>query len=289
MKFVLAMLGCMAAAISVSGQGFSVQLVLDQDQYLAGEALPVRVRVSNFSGQKLRLGAEADWLTFAVENAQHLDVTRQGTVPVLGEFSLEPSMTGTKKADLAPYFDLSRSGRYYATATVTVPGLKQSLQSKPVPFDIINGSSIWEQEFGVPGTAQGDGTPELRHYALIQTLHSKTMKLYFRLTDYRENRVFSVFPLGTMPSFGRPEPQLDQFSNLHVLFQTSARLFVHCLVNPDGVLLARESYEITSSRPALRAEKDGRVTVAGGTRRIMPTDLPPPLPTPTPNAKPDQK
>src|ERR1039457_3925358 len=120
MKFVLAMLGCMAVAISVSGQGFSVQLVLDQDQYLAGEALPARVRVSNFSGQKLHLGAEADWLTFVVENAQHLEVSGQGTVPVIGEFSLEPSMTGTKKADLAPYFDLSRAGRYYATATVTI-------------------------------------------------------------------------------------------------------------------------------------------------------------------------
>ena len=228
-------------------------------------------------------------LTFTVENAQHLDVIRQGAVPVIGEFSLEPSMTATKKADLAPYFDLSRAGRYYVSATVTIPGLKQSLQSKPVAFDIISGSSIWDQEFGVPGTAQADGTPEIRHYAIIQTLHTKTMKLYFRLTDYRQNRIFSVFPLGTMASFGRPEPQLDQFSNLHLLFQTSARLYVHCLVNPDGVLLARESYELTSTRPVLRAEKDGRVTVAGGTRRIMPTDLPPPMPTPAPNAKPDQK
>jgi hypothetical protein len=116
------------------------------------------------------------------------------------------------------------------------------------------------------------------------------VKLYFRLTDTRRLRIFAVFPLGAMASFGSPEPQLDRFSNLHVLYQTSARLFVHSVVNPDGILLIRETFENTSTRPALRPEKDGRVMVGGGTRRAMPTDLPPPAPdvTPKTNAKPSQ-
>jgi hypothetical protein len=275
-KTVLAILSCLAGALCALGQGVSVQLVLDQDQYLAGETLPAKVRVSNFSGHPLHLGKEADWLTFWVQDAQHLEVSRQDMVPVAGEFTLEPSMTGTKRVDLAPYFDLTQAGRYYVSAVVTVPELRQTLQSKAVAFDIINGSSIWEQEFGVPGTAQDGALPEVRHYALIETLHSKTIKLYFRLSGARQSRIYRVYPLGTMVSFSNPEPQLDKFNNLHVLYQTGARIFQHCLVNPDGILIARESYEITSTRPVLHAEKDGRVTVSGGVRRSMPTDLPPP-------------
>ncbi len=289
MKTLLAFLSCLAAGFPALGQSFSVQLVLEQDQYLAGESLPAKVRVTNFSGRPLHLGQESNWLTFWVEDSQRLEVPKRAPVPVTSAFTLEPSMTGTTKVDLAPCFDLSRAGRYRVTAMVNVPELKQTLQSKPVTFDIINGSSIWEQEFGVPGTSHDGSLPELRRYALIQTLHSKTMKLYFRLTNARQTRILRVYPLGTMVSFSNPQPQLDRFSNLHVLYQTGARLFVHCLVNPDGVLLVRETYELSNTRPALRAEKDGRVTVAGGTRRPMATDLPPPSePTSLTNAKPAQ-
>jgi hypothetical protein len=289
MKTLLAFLSCLAGVLPALGQSFSVQLVLEQDQYLAGESLPAKVRVTNFSGRPLRLGQESNWLTFWVEDSQRLEVPKRGPAPVTGEFTLEPSMTGTTKVDLAPCFDLSRSGRYRVTATVNVPELQQTLQSKPVSFDIINGSSIWEQEFGVPGTSRDGSLPELRRYALIQTLHSKTMKLYFRLTNARQTRILRVYPLGTMVSFSNPQPQLDRFSNLHVLYQTGARLFVHCLINPDGVLLARETFELSNTRPALRAEKDGRVTVVGGTRRPLATDLPPPFePMSTTNAKPAQ-
>ena len=289
MKTVLATLGCVLGVVSAFSQGFSVQVVLEQDSYLAGETLIAKVRVSNFSGQNLRFGKEADWLTFTVENAEHSGVSRQGTVPVMGEFTLEPSMTGAKKVNLAPYFELTRAGRYSVTASVTSPELRQTAQSKPVTFDIINGSSIWQQEFGVPGTGQDTGMPEMRRYSLVQTLHSKSIKLYLRLTDVRQTRIFAVYPLGAMASFGSPEPQLDKFNNLHVLFQTGPRVFVHCLINPDGVLIARESYDLVSTRPVLHPESDGRVTVLGGTRHPMASDLPPPADASSiSNAKSDQ-
>jgi hypothetical protein len=291
MKTVLVLLGCVAAAVASVGQGIiSVQLAMDQDSFVAGETIPVKVRVSNFAGRDLHLGKEADWLTFVIEDAQHDRVGQLEPVPVQGEFTLQSSMTGTKKSDLSPYYDLSRAGRYTVSAIVNAPELKQTVQSKGVTFDVINGSSIWDQEFGVPGTAPAGGAPEMRRYALIQTTHAKVIKLYLRLTDSGQSRIFAVFPLGTIVSFGRPELQLDKFSNLHVIFQSGAHRYAHCLVNPDGVLLARETYEVTSTRPKLFAEADGRVTVLGGERRPMPSDLPPPSPaTPTPNATPDQK
>ena len=94
MKALLATLGLvMAAANSVAAQGIAIELVLDQEQYLPGESLPVRVRITNFAGQNLALGKEEGWLTFSVEDSRHLAVPKQGAAPVKGEFSLEPSMT----------------------------------------------------------------------------------------------------------------------------------------------------------------------------------------------------
>jgi hypothetical protein len=288
MKASLAALGLLAAWSTAVGQGLSIEVVLDQEQYLPGETIPLRVRVTNFAGQTLRLGKDENWLSFSVEDARHLAVSKLGTTPVAGEFALEPSMTGIKKADIAPYFELSTPGRYYVSATVTMPEWGQALTTKPVAFDIIKGSSLWEQDFGVPGSSDAGSRPEIRRYALVQTLHSKALRLYFRLTDSREQRIFKIFQLGQMVSFSNPEPQLDKFSNLHVLYQTAGRSFNHCLINPDGVLLARETYDYSNSRPVLRAEKDGRISVAGGVRRPTSSDLPPLSSIAPTNAKLDQ-
>jgi hypothetical protein len=278
MKSVLVILGCTLVAGSFArGQGVTATLAFEQEQYLPGETLNLKVRVSNNSGQTLSLGKDPGWLTFSVEDARHYVVNRQGAVPVLGEFTLESSTTGTKKVDLAPYFDLTRPGRYYVTATVNLPQWGQAVQSKAVAFDIIKGSSLWEKEFGVPSSAsQSDAAPEVRRYALVQTLYSDRLRLYFRLTDTQENRVFRIFALGPMVSFGNLDAQLDKFSNLHVLYQTGGRIFMHVLINPDGLLIVRENYEYSDRRPVLRSQPDGRIQVEGGTRRVSPTDLPPP-------------
>jgi hypothetical protein len=291
MKTLLATLGCWVGLVGLAaGQGVSVRVTLDQEQYLPGESLVIKVRITNDSGQNLRLGQDDAWLSFSVEDGRHLPATKRASVPVRGEFTLEPSTTGVKKVDLAPFYELTQTGRYFVSATVNLPQWRQAIQSKPINFDIIKGSNLWEKDFGVPGSAgTGDAPPELRRYALVETIHSNALKLYFRLTDVRDSKVFRIYPLGQMVSFSNVEPQIDRFSNLHVLYQTGSRAFLHCLINPDGVLIARETYEFSESRPVLHGERDGRITVAGGSRRFNPSDLPPPVSqSALPDAKLDQ-
>jgi hypothetical protein len=84
-----------------------------------------------------------------------------------------------------------------------------------------------------------------------------------------------VFPIDKLISFSNPEGQLDRFNNLHILYQTGAKSFLYTLINPDGILIGRETHDISATRPALRADKDGHIKVVGGTRRYTSTDLPP--------------
>ena len=256
----------------------SVELTQEQDQFLPAESLSLAVRITNRSGESLRLGRGEDWLTFAVESRDSGVVPRTGDVPVGGEFVLESSRVATLRVDLAPYFALSRPGRYSVTAIMQIKDWNQSVRSQPRNFDIIEGARLWEQAIGVPNSASStNGTPEIRKFVLQQANYLKSqLRLYVRLTDVSGARTFRVFPIGPMVSFGRPEPQVDKFSNLHVLYQQGPRSFDYTVVNPEGEIIARRTYDYTDKRPRLEPDAEGKILVTGGVRRPTSRDVPPP-------------
>jgi hypothetical protein len=158
---------------------------------------------------------------------------------------------------------------------VTIPEWSQQIVSIPKPFDIIQGAKLWEQEFGVPLAAGvTNRPPEVRKYTLQQANYLKQLMLYFQLTDV-SGRVNRVFPIGPMLSFGQPEAQMDRSSNLHVLYQRGPRSFGYTVVNSDGEVMLRQTYDYTT-RPRLQFDGDGKLSVVGGVRRPSPSDLPPP-------------
>jgi hypothetical protein len=250
----------------------SLAVVLDQEQYLRDESLPVKVRITNLSGQTLHLGKEADWLMFSVESRDGFVVRRLAEAPVAGEFDLESSLTATKRVDVMPCFGLSRPGRYTVTASVKIPQWNQELVTTPKTFDIVAGTKLREIEFGVPAI---NALPEVRKYALVQANSVNQLRLYVRVTDPLEAKVFRVVPVGPLVSVSHPEAQIDKSSQLHLLFQTGARSFYYAVVNPDGELIVRQTHDYAGgSRPVLRGGVEGRVFVSGGVRRVAASDVP---------------
>lgn len=267
----LTLVAFLASLLGAAGQ-VTVEVVLDQKQFLRDEAVLVKVRVTNRSGQTLRLGDDAEWLSFNVEGTEGARTMQLSDPPVAGAFTLESARVATRTVNLAPHFDLSQLGRYSVTATVKIKEWSEELSSRPQPIEIVRGLKVWEQEFGVPSTG---GTPELRKYALQQANYLKQLQIYVRVSDADDARVFRVFPLGTLVSFSVPEAQVDQQSQLHVLFQTGARAFAYHVVNPDGEMVGRQTHEYAGSRPQLRKTEDGKISVSGGVRRFTSMDIPP--------------
>ena len=249
----------------------NVELVLDQEQFLRSESLPVRLKISNFSGQTLRLGDNPDWLAFTVEAEEGKPLSKTGDIPLPKPFAVESSKTASLRTDLMPHFDLSEPGHYTIRAKIKVPQLEKELSTATKSFDIVTGTRLWEKEVGLPGTQP----LVVRKYTLQQATFLKQLRLYVRLTDATESKVFRVLPIGTLLSFSTPEPLVDKSSHLHVLFQTGARTFLYSVVTPDGDQIVRHTFDYTDKRPRLRAEEDGRVLVHGGARRILLSDLPP--------------
>ena len=252
----------------------TVDITLDQEQYLRDESMPVKVRITNRSGRTLKLGGTADWLNFTVENREGHNVARLGDLPVKDEFTVESSMVATRTVDIAPFFNVGLPGRYSVSAEVKIPEWSQQISSKTRNFSITRGAPLWEQVVGLPGT--GNAAPELRKYVLQQA-NVQHLTLYVRVTDENEHRTFKLMPVGQMVSFSKPEPQVDKESNLHLLFQSGARSFVYAVVTPAGDMILRQRHDYAGAPPRLRVGEDGRIRVAGGQRFFSKDDVPAPI------------
>jgi hypothetical protein len=266
-------LACAASALAQ----VTVNVTQDQQQFLPGEALKLAVRITNLSGQSLHLGGEQDWLSFAIESSEGTVVSKTGEAPVQGAFVLESSKVAVKRVDLAPYFGVTLPGHYQIVATVHVSDWNRDIISPPRSFDLIEGSKLWEQDVGVPRSAAvTNAEPEMRRYILQQANYLRgQIRLYLRVTDMYGKPV-RVLAIGPMVSFSRPEPQVDKFSNLHVLYQEGPFSFNYTVCNLQGEVVKHQTYDYTKSRPRLRADDEGNISVRGGTRRVAATDVPAP-------------
>ncbi len=261
---------------SVFGQikAVNVDVLLEQDQFLPDEDVRVAVKITNRSGQTLQLGEDVDWLTFTLESRDGQIIQQIKDPPVVGKFSLESSLTGTKRVNLTPYFNFSRPTGYRVMAKVKIPQWNDEVMGKSKMFEIVSGTRLREIEFGVPPDGS-NGSPEVRRYVLQQAVYLKHMRLYVRLMDATGTRTLKLHSLAQMTSFTKPEAQLDKYSNLHVLSQTGARSFIYAMINPDGQILTLETHDYSDSRPELKFNAEGRVRVLGGIRRVTPNDIPP--------------
>lgn len=288
MKVLTLALGLLLGSwVAVSAQVL-VEVTLEQNQFLPGEAVPATVRVTNRSGRTLQLGEDPDWLTFSVQASRSASVvSKYEEVPVVEPFTLATSQVASKKVDLAPYFNLTRPGEYRITATVRIKAWEATAASPPKNFDVIEGTKIWNQDFGVPSTDNAK-PPEIRNYALLQANYLRSsLRLYFRLTEADGSKVVKVFPLGEVVSFGRPEAEVDRASRLHVLHQNGAHTSRYTVINPEGQIVLRQIFEYTQgSRPRLVSDKDGKFSVTGALRVLDKMDIPVP---PEPKDDDDQK
>ena len=276
MKFSWSIFGLVLLTFFRASAQVSVNVTLEQEQFLPSESLPVAVHITNRSGQSLHLGADANWLTFDVESADGFIVIKNADAPVVGEFDLGSSDVATKRVDLAPYFTLTQSGRYRIIATVRIKDWNTEITSAPQSFDVIDGAKLWSQTFGVPVPAgESNQPPEVRKYTLEQANYLRSqLRLYAQVSNESDSRVFKVVALGKMVSFGRPEAQLDRLSNLHVLWQSGGAVFSYAIVSPGGAVLKQEIYDYINTHPRLGANDSGDIVVVGGVRRVKPEILP---------------
>jgi hypothetical protein len=271
--FSILCLGLAVLAFDASAQ-VTIEVTLDQQQFLPGESLPVTVHVTNRSGELLHLG-DSGWLSFFIQSDSGSMVIRKAEPPVTGLFDLDNAEVATKRVDLAPYFKMDHTGSYRVTATLHISAWNSDISSSSQSFDVIEGAQLWSQSFGVADPGRPDQPPRIRKYTLVEANYLRDqLRLYVRVTDETDGSILSVHVLGPMISFGQPEAQLDHASKLHVLCQTGASAFTHSVISTDGKLLQQEIYDYVKARPRLSEDSDGNIIIQGGVRRVEPDTIP---------------
>ena len=268
---ILALL--LAACGRLSAQVVEVSVAFEQDQFLPGESVVAAVKITNRSGQQLHFGTDATWLEFNLESTDGLVVKRTADPAVAGAFDLESSQMGTKKVELANCFDLKHAGRYKVTVTVHVREWGKDIHSKPVAIDVIHGSKIWEQNFGMPTTTVR--SPEVRKFILDEANYLRNqIRLYVCVTDDTEAKFYKVSALGPMVSFGQPDALVDSTQKLHVLWQSGSSVYAYKVVSPEGEVIQQAIYDYIGSRPRLAVDDHGQINVIGGISRVKPEGMP---------------
>jgi len=266
----------LAGWVFTSAAQVTVEVELDQQQYLPSESLPVAVKITNRSGQTIHLGEDPNWLTFSVESEDGFVVIKNGEAPVVGPFDLESSQMATKRVDLEPWFTLNKAGRYHLVATLRIKDWSAEEASAPTFFDVINGVTIWSQEFGLPVPPEAvSRVPQVRQYTLVKANYLKSqLRLYAQVSDPGDARIYKVVNVGPLVSFSQPEAQIDRLGNLQVLYQSGASLFSYTVLDSNGEFVRREIFDYVNSRPRLSVDANGDLTVIGGVRRLKPTEMP---------------
>ena len=109
MKYFFASIALAIAVLRASAQ-VSVELVLDQEQFLPSESLPVAVKITNRSGQQLHLGAEAVRFHHSSDRLTGLELADGSVVPAqvaVVAIGVRPELSLARDAAIASYADLA--------------------------------------------------------------------------------------------------------------------------------------------------------------------------------------
>ncbi len=277
---IIGSLFCLVLSALTSFAQVQMDLVLEQKQFVPGEELMVGVRIANLSGQPLRFGGVEDWASFQFDPNGEIRVRSTSKIPHGEPFVVTNATRATRWFDLAPHFDLEKPGYYSVSASVQIRDWQEERSTPPLKLELVRPTTIWEQQFGVPvrpGTPPGP--PELRKYMLQRALIDNENRLYVRITDASETKVFRVAGIGRVLQINEtPKTVIDRKSQLHVLHRMGRTSFSYSVFNPDGVEVVRQRHnynEQTGSRPSVRTLESGEVVVYGGVRENAESDIPP--------------
>ncbi|HUA64211.1 MAG TPA: hypothetical protein VME24_00085 [Alphaproteobacteria bacterium] len=275
MKFLFSIVCLFLAALAFEASAqVTVDLTLDQQQFLPGEDLVAIVHVTNRSGQLLHLG-DPDWLSFFIQSSDGSVVAKKSDPPVTGLFDLDNGEVAIKRVNLGPYFNLQRTATYHLVATVHIAAWKTDINSLPVSFDVIQGAQMWSQTFGVSDPEMPGQPPQVRKYTLMEANYLQDqLRLYVQVSDESNGNILRVRAIAPMISFSQPEAQLDQSSRLHVLCQSGATAFSYNVIGTDGKIVEHDIYDYVSKRPRLGQDTNGNIIVLGGVLRADPGEIP---------------
>lgn len=122
MKHILAMLLALLGASGALAQIY-VKVVPEKKTFLSGEAMYMRLTITNNSGVPVELKSReySSWLDIHVEHSTAGAELPQSKFALFPPLKVPAGMSVSRKIDLRHFYDLSREGNYHVQAVVKCP------------------------------------------------------------------------------------------------------------------------------------------------------------------------
>ncbi len=252
----------------------SVELALNQYNYMQYEPVYARIRIRNFSGQPLVFGKNEK-----LKGDLLLHITHRGRlVKPIGqkEFSLVGTvlMPGQTQEFIFPidrYYCMNFVGEYRVYAYVRHQMMKDTFRSHECVLEITKGVEIWRRTVGIPKVLTGrrklsEMPQEIDSRAFVLRVMTERASRYYYLLVEDPKRIYAVIRVGREIAMVPYSLNVDMLNRLHLIVPAAPRLFRYMVVNLDGKVEQQEMYmQENKVVPRLVRNKDtGEVTRVGG-------------------------
>ncbi len=259
--FVFALVFAFAGALQAQVQ---VDLKITRRLFVAYEPIVATVSITNLAGRDLPLMDKngQSWFSFEILRANGQPIPPLDADARFSPILVPPGRTVQRKVVLNRLYPVTDFGLYRIRASIYFGPFDRFYQSAQRTFEISEGRTIWRQVVGVPEGEKGAG--ENRRYSLMTFRHPAANYLYIRVENTEQGLVYCTTSLGKVLAGADPEVRLDGHNHLHILQLDGAKLFLHSEIGLNGELLGQEHYLAVTTRPTLRSNRTGVVTILGG-------------------------
>lgn len=234
-----------------------VSASLPATTFLKYEGIPLRMEITNRSGETLRIGGENsdDLLLLRVRNLDNMVVPRTKKPILEKPWVIAPGETAVKTFDLVQLFRLNRAMSYRCLQDVRLAG--ESYTGRPLLFDVANG-----QVYDEIKRRKSD-----RIFTMIGINRNGGDDVMLRVMNFDESMVLATYYLERHLRFYPPFMKVDSDGNLATLHYMSPHQVVMCQFKPDGSPIGRTYFKATPGVPIrLMEHPEKGFLVQGGVR-----------------------
>lgn len=268
MNRILLFAGVLLAFTPALHAQIQVGLRVTRRLFVVYEPVVATLQIANLTGRDITL-EDADgqnWLGFRIRSGEDRLVPPRDLDYKVGPITIGAGQTLKRSVNLVALYPITDMGIYRVQATVYFPELKQFFTSALANVEITDGKLMWQQTVGVPEGQPNAG--EYRTFSILSFRQPKDNMLYVRTEDEKAGIIYSTYPVARILTDDQPQYLLDVRNQLHILQLVGPKTFTYTQIGLNGQLLSQGTYIALKTRPHLRKNAAGNITVVGGQQDI---------------------
>lgn len=236
-QYLLILLGLLSCIISPQAAAqIEMRLSPVRTSYVAGEAASFELTIVNQTDATIALKNTPGrpWLNVQIyARGQGMPITPIAA-PKFPATTITPGSTRSFRLNTKSFYHLGNTGNYYAVATIRMPDGRYTYSSNRAHFAMENGAEV--RSFKI----QARGQRLLVSLRMAQI--EQQVWLFGQIRDIDTQRIVNTCILAQYLNFMKPVVMLDAAQNMHVLCQSTPKIYSYAVMNTKGDRASHKLY-----------------------------------------------